>query len=121
MKGFLKLILASVFFVMLIGCSDDTSKAKQEYDELLTAVSEYHSDFVYFTDLGDNPRELADLTVWENGRYVRIGFLDEEDGELVGETYYEIVEDNIEVLDEYGENAVKAKTPDYQERRGRAL
>ncbi|GAJ99582.1 hypothetical protein JCM19055_2591 [Geomicrobium sp. JCM 19055] len=107
------------FLLIVVGCGENVSGS--EYDELLDAVAEYHYDSYSGANFEGDPRENADLTVWENGRYVRIGFFSEEDGSLMYKTYYEIVEDNIDRMDGYGENAVMSMEPEYQERMGNEL
>ncbi|MBM7634418.1 cystatin-like fold lipoprotein [Geomicrobium sediminis] len=119
MKGFLRLTFIVPFFLIVVGCGENASGS--EYDELLDAVAEYHYDRYSGANFEGNARENADLTVWENGRYVRIGFFNEDDGSLMYETYYEIVADNIERKDGYGENAVMSKEPEYQEQMGEEL
>ncbi|WP_157404705.1 cystatin-like fold lipoprotein [Shouchella shacheensis] len=76
---------------------------------------------VVYRSIEGDPRESADVTVWDDGRYIRIAFIDEEDGSKVREEYYEVIGDNIERLKQYEGETLLSKTPDYQEQMGEEL
>lgn len=117
MKRFLKIILLIPF--LLVGCSNSGS----EYDEVIDKIVEYHQDRWDYEPVEGTARDNADITVWDEGRYVRIRFIEPEGKESSKgtESFYEIVGDDIEWLKQYEGEQLMSKTPDYQEQLGKKL
>ncbi|SPU21163.1 lipoprotein [Niallia circulans] len=108
-------VIRSLFiipFLILVGCSGS------EYDDLIEgAINQHREDRVHGEEY---TREKADIAIWDNGKYVRISFID-ADGNKGRDTYYEVIGDRYEELKQYEGEQLMSKTPDYQEQLGKKL
>ncbi|KKI85319.1 hypothetical protein [Shouchella clausii] len=113
MKIFLRIFSVFFFLILASACAKGN-----EYNDLIDEAIEFHQNDHFRGE--EDSRDNADVTVWDNGRYIRIAFIDQE-GNKVRERFFEKVGGNFEELKQYEGESLMSKKPDYQEQMGEEL
>ena len=121
------------FSISLVACgmSEAITSNNLTYEDIVKlSLEKFESDLFKPGDLeydgnnidyGNDLRSSSDITMWENGKYVKLIVYDREKSNYTETTRYKLKDDELENINGHPDidfDAIEEKEPDYIEKKG---
>ncbi|MEW9676081.1 hypothetical protein ABRT01_07850 [Lentibacillus sp. L22] len=134
-KHVLKIMVLMIFSISLIACGNSEAKTNNNltYEDLVDLTMEkFESELPksgeleyepYDIDYGNDLRSNSDITMWENGKYIKIVVYDKEEDK--NETnHYRLKDDELVNINGHPDidfDSIEEQEPDYIEEKGKII
>lgn len=129
----MKLVVLMIFSISLVACGDSEANNHLTYEDIIDlTIEKFESELPklgdldykpYDIDYGNDLRSSSDITIWENGKYVKFIVHDNEEDKKET-TYYRLKDDELVNVNGHPDidfDSLEEQDPDYIEQQGEII
>ncbi|ASF27907.1 hypothetical protein WV34_03605 [Bacillus amyloliquefaciens] len=132
-KHVLEIMVLMIFSISLVACGNSEAKTNLTYEDIADmTIEKFESELPklgeldyepYDIDYGSDLRSGSDITMWENGKYVKFVVHDKEENKKET-TYFRLKDDELVNVNGHPDidfDSLEEQEPDYIEEKGEII
>lgn len=134
-KHVLKIMVLMIFSISLVACGNSEAKTNNlTYEDIVNlAIEKVESEIAERNnieydsssiDYGNDLRSSSDITMWENGKYIKVVVYDKENDDEKEITHYRLKDDELVNINGHPDidfDSIEEQEPDYIEEKGKII
>ncbi|MCJ7842617.1 hypothetical protein MUB24_17275 [Lederbergia sp. NSJ-179] len=135
-KHVLKIMVLMIFSISLVACGNSEAKTNNNltYEDIVNlAIEKVESEIAERNnieydsssiDYGNDLRSSSDITMWENGKYIKVVVYDKEEDDEKEITHYRLKDDELVNINGHPDidfDSIEEQEPDYIEEKGEII
>ncbi|API91540.1 hypothetical protein J32TS6_31180 [Virgibacillus pantothenticus] len=135
-KHVLKIMVLMIFSISLVACGNSEAKTNNNltYENIVNlAIEKVESEIAERNnieydsssiDYGNDLRSSSDITMWENGKYIKVVVYDKEEDDEKEITHYRLKDDELVNINGHPDidfDSIEEQEPDYIEEKGKII